>query len=96
MKKRTIKDVEYVADAVIIGFLHAAAINYEQAHKEFKRHHFDMKDSELASYFEIVRKLSDTTFKNFCDFSNQRIQNAREELTRSEMSNNDKKRKIVK
>ncbi len=86
MGKRTIEDVEYVADAMIIGYLRAAAVNYEHAHKEFKRHHYELKDSDAAKTFEVVRQLSERTLREICEFCNDKIHSRRLERDRKAMS----------
>ena len=85
MRRRTINDVEYVADAMIIGYLQAASVNYELAAKEFKRHHYDLKDTNVARTFDAVRRLSAQTHIEFCDFCNKKVQQAREESVRREI-----------
>lgn len=92
MSKRTINDVEYVADAMIIGHLRAAATNFEIAAKEFKRHHFEAKETELANFFGIVRQLLNRIDSDFCEFINKRVQEARLEYDKRNMGLTRKRR----
>lgn len=72
-KNLNIKDVNYVSDAIIVGHLQAAILNFEYAAKQFKRHHFDLKDSNVAQTFALVRGFSKQTLNEFCEIIDEKI-----------------------
>lgn len=86
MSKRTIDDVEYVADAIILGHLRAAAVNIDYAVKDFKRHHYELKDSELAKELNFLRSWTNQQLCNFVQYCNKKVQGVRESKVRNEMN----------
>lgn len=91
-KKRTIEEVEYVADAVILGHLRAALVNIDYAAKDFKRHHFELKNTELAERFAWLRSLARQVMGDFVVSCNEKIQGHRLEYDRQVMSGKFRKR----
>ena len=66
-KRKTIDDVDLVEDATILGHLRAAVVNIEYAVKDFKRHHFDLFETNLREQLDFFRSFSNTILKEYCD-----------------------------
>ena len=85
MKKKTCDDIEFVEDAVILGHLRAAKVNIDYAVKDFKRAHFELKDTELAEKLNFLRTWVDKQLGDFVDYFNAKVQGEREEKMMREM-----------
>ena len=88
----TIDDVEYVADAVILGHLRAALVNIDYAAKDFKRHHFELKGTDIAQKVEWLRSLTRQVLGEFTNLCNERVQGKRLNQDRKKMQDTWKKR----
>jgi len=84
-KSKTIDDVGLVEDAVILGHLRAAVVNIDYAVKDFKRHHFDLFDTELRSNLEFLRSWANKQLKDYCDYCNAKVNGMREAQMRKQM-----------
>lgn len=85
MKKKSVDDIEFVEDAVILGHLRAAKVNIDYAVKDFKRAHFELKDTELAEGLNFLRSWADQQLAVFVEYLNAKVQGEREEKMLREM-----------
>jgi hypothetical protein len=85
MKKTPIDNIEFVEDAAILGHLRAAKVNIEYAVKDFKRAHFELKDTELATSLNFLRSWADQQLRDFVGYFNAKVQGEREEKMLREM-----------
>ena len=85
MKKKSVDNIEFVEDAVILGHLRAAKVNIDYAVKDFKRDHFELKDTELARELNFLRSWVDQQLSAFVDYFNAKVQGEREEKMMREM-----------
>ena len=85
MKKKSVDNIEFVEDAVILGHLRAAKVNIDYAVKDFKRAHFELKDTELARELNFLRSWVDQQLSAFVDYFNAKVQGEREEKMMREM-----------
>ena len=85
MKKKSVDDIEFVEDAVILGHLRAAKVNIDYAVKDFKRAHFELKDTELAEKLNFLRTWADQQLAEFVEYLNAKVQGEHEEKMMREM-----------
>ena len=85
MKKKSVDDIEFVEDAVILGHLRAAKVNIDYAVKDFKRAHFELKDMDLAEGLNFLRTWADKQLADFVGYFNAKVQGEREENILREM-----------
>lgn len=85
MKKKSVDDIEFVEDAVILGHLRAAKVNIDYAVKDFKRAHFELKDTELAEKLNFLRTWADQQLAGFVEYLNAKVQGEHEEKMMREM-----------
>ena len=85
MKKKSVDDIEFVEDAVILGHLRAAKVNIDYAVQDFKRAHFELKDTELATGLDFLREWADRQLAAFVGYFNTKVQGEREEKMLREM-----------
>ena len=85
MKKKSVDDIEFVEDAIILGHLRAAKVNIEYAVKDFNRAHFELKDTDLATGLNFLRSWTDQQLRHFVGYFNAKVQGEREEKMSREM-----------
>lgn len=78
MKKKSVDDIDFVEDAAILGHLRAAKVNIDYAVKDFKRAHFELKDTELAKSLNFLRTWVDQQLRDFVGYFNAKVQGERE------------------